>query len=289
MKKSALLALLFCIGGGTAFSLPESKNFQHVRKAEEAATPAQAKLIERMCRALEVEEPVSNYEKVRIGSSHDGGYVIIKGFDYDALYSYGIADDISFEEGFSELHQAPCYLYDHTISQMPATRKARLKWFKEGISNQSLEGLDTLENQVAKNGDENKQNLFLKMDVEGAEWHSLLVTPDKVLRQFKQISIEFHGLSDPEGWGVDLLTKVQLLEKLHREFAPVHVHGNNNSPFFHSQNYCMPDVLEVTYLRRSEELFKPSTVRYPIQELDRPNNIENPEIILDAYPFAPSL
>ena len=39
---------------------------------------------------------------------------------------------------------------------------------------------DTIENQLAKNGDRSKR-IVLKIDVEGAEWESFLSTPAEVL------------------------------------------------------------------------------------------------------------
>ena len=40
--------------------------------------------------------------------------------------------------------------------------------------------LDTLQNQITKNGDARKR-LVVKMDVEGSEWDSILQAPDAVL------------------------------------------------------------------------------------------------------------
>ena len=68
----------------------------------------------------------------------------------------------------------------------------------EGSKNGSLtaEALSLAGNQtfnLKENEDDGKQ-LLLKMDVEGAEWDTLLQTPDSVLKLFNQIAIEVHGL-----------------------------------------------------------------------------------------------
>ena len=54
---------------------------------------------------------------------------------------------------------------------------------------------DTLENQVRTNGDEGKP-LVVKMDVEGAEWESLLGASDDVLQRIDQMAVEFHGFDE---------------------------------------------------------------------------------------------
>ena len=54
---------------------------------------------------------------------------------------------------------------------------------------------DTIAAQIAGNGDTAKR-LVVKMDVEGAEWQSLLSAPDSVLEQIDQLAIEFHWIED---------------------------------------------------------------------------------------------
>ena len=48
---------------------------------------------------------------------------------------------------------------------------------------------DSLTNQLARNGDAGRR-LLVKMDVEGAEWDSLLATPASVLERIDQLAIE---------------------------------------------------------------------------------------------------
>ena len=39
---------------------------------------------------------------------------------------------------------------------------------------------------------------MLKIDVEGAEWDSLLSAPDETLKQIDQMAVEFHWIEDRE-------------------------------------------------------------------------------------------
>ena len=80
---------------------------------------------------------------------------------------------------------------------------------------------DTVTAQIARNGDAGKPLVF-KMDVEGAEWESLLATPDDVLQTFVQIPMELHlRLADESRF-------VELVRRLKAHFYLVNLHYNNN-------------------------------------------------------------
>lgn len=73
-----------------------------------------------------------------------------------------------------------------------------------GPKRETIEGrlFDTLDAQIARNGDTGKR-LVMKVDVEGAEWPSLLSMSDAALQQIDQLSVEFHGVEEgttPTPW-----------------------------------------------------------------------------------------
>jgi hypothetical protein len=80
---------------------------------------------------------------------------------------------------------------------------------------------DTVENQFAKNGD-GARRLVVKMDVEGAEWDTLLRAPDAVLQRIDQLTIELHGVPDQERF-------IAVVVKLKRFFYVANLHFNNFS------------------------------------------------------------
>jgi hypothetical protein len=57
------------------------------------------------------------------------------------------------------------------------------------------------------------------MDIEGAEWDSLLTAPDELLASIPQITMEMHGFENPK--------IVDVLRKLKRNFYLVNLHFNN--------------------------------------------------------------
>ena len=61
----------------------------------------------------------------------------------------------------------------------------------------------------------------MKMDIEGAEWESLMATPDEVLDTFVQLPMELHLRSADES------QILETVKRLKRQFYLVNVHFNN--------------------------------------------------------------
>jgi hypothetical protein len=109
--------------------------------------------------------------------------------------------------------------------------------------------------------------VVLKMDVEGAEWRSLLRAPASLLRRIDQLAVEFHGIDDP------LFRDVILRLKEH--FYVVNVHYNNYrcqraGPF-------PADTYEVLFVnKRIGVLDTQGKAQFP-HPLDRPNDPMRPD------------
>ena len=110
----------------------------------------------------------TNLNKIRIGNKSDGGYVICEGLpEYDALYSYGSDDQITFEKEFYNKYDKQSYVYDHTVDSI-TNKPDYLHFFKEGVSNHKTHNMDTVDNHVMRNGHINCKNLFAQIDIEGS-------------------------------------------------------------------------------------------------------------------------
>ena len=68
---------------------------------------------------------VSGFRKRRHGVNYDGGYVIIDGLNYDALYGYGVE---IFEDDFPGLKEE--YAYQKTLCQIDPSRRNPLEKFE---------------------------------------------------------------------------------------------------------------------------------------------------------------
>ena len=233
------------------------------------------------CEAMTVMDVLSDNKWCRVGRHNDGGYVICEPNpdDLAALYSFGIADDVSFESYFAKVLNKSVYMYDHTIDALPEKHDNFL-WKKLGVCgpDDDSENMMSLPEMIRNNGHSGEKRLFLKMDVEGYEWEIMKNLPAEVLGQFDQIAIELHHILDPNLFS-DILKSLENINSVHQL---VHIHGNNAMPVYRWNNRNIPDLLEATYIRREGREFAETTRFFPTR-LDERNVIEYPEIPLGRY------
>jgi hypothetical protein len=213
--------------------------------------------------------------KVRLGPNCDGGYIIseIALKECSFLFTYGVADDIRYEEAFSNNYNKPAYLFDHTINSSP-WEKGLLKYTPEGLGFED-KCKDFLEhyNQFQLEGD-----ALLKIDIEGNEY-SYFENTD--LSQISKITsgllLEIHWINDPT------VTPrfINLMNNLNEYFILTHTHGNNYGSTWNYESYVLPNVLELSFVNKKHiSDFKKDENKYPIPELDYPNNVLTPDIEL---------
>ncbi|MGH9175477.1 MAG: hypothetical protein ACRD1H_14020, partial [Vicinamibacterales bacterium] len=167
---------------------------------------------------------LANCDFQRFGEPNDGGYLMCGNLldDVEAGYSYGIANydkwgcDISTKFGV-KLHQYDCF-----DTRQPACPKGDTVFHAECVGDrpktEERRVFDTMAGQFAKNGDANKR-LVVKMDVEGAEWDSLLHASDATLQRIDQLAIELHFF--------DKRDFVKVVRRLKQFFHVAHLHFNN--------------------------------------------------------------
>ena len=64
---------------------------------------------------LEYLRPKYYGRRRRMGSFHDGGYVVVEDILPRKLYTFGVGDETSFEVDFVKIEGATTHLYDHTV------------------------------------------------------------------------------------------------------------------------------------------------------------------------------
>lgn len=223
--------------------------------------------------------------KTRYGCNHDGGYVfaLLEG-GYDCYISAGISSEESFSRDFIHrynMNKDDCYGLDGTIDNYPYHYTTNIQFIKKNINSVNDENHTNLSFLTDK-----YSNIFLKMDIEGGEYPWLSQINEQDLSKFKQIVIEFHGITDDE-WNCTYNDKVKCLEKLSRTHYIVHAHGNN----FGKVANQIPDVIELTYVNKTYFSSVPelNTQPLPIPNLDYPNYHVIPDIQLNFYPFVSSM
>ena len=182
------------------------------RQARTAAAVAQQyrASLERPLRQtlFEMLEPVAviNCDLERFGEEHDGGYLMCANLlrDVRSAYSYGIAGYDKWGCDISTTLKIPVHQYDCFDTTRPACPGGTTLFHPECVGDaaktEQMRLFDTLANHVARNGDMSKQ-IVLKIDVEGAEWNTLLSAPDEMLEQIDQMAVEFHWMQDGStGW-----------------------------------------------------------------------------------------
>jgi hypothetical protein len=160
----------------------------------------------------------------RFGSANDGGYLMCENLiaPLDAAYSYGVGRNDDWGCEVSRRYHVPVHQYDCFDPARPTCNGGTFVFNNECVGDRSgyreSRFFDTLENQIRKNGDTGRR-LIIKMDIEGAEWDSLLAVPDELLASIAQIAMEMHGFENPK--------IVEVLRKLKRNFYLVNLHFNN--------------------------------------------------------------
>lgn len=228
---------------------------------------------------------VYNFDKkCRCGINSDGGYVLAElDGDYDCYISGGVSHEESFSRDFINKYnilKENSYAFDASVPDFPYHYTENIQFIKKYINNINDENSTDLSFLTDK-----YNNIFLKMDIEGGEYPWLLQIDEKSLNKFKQIIIEFHGITN-DGWNCNYNDKIKCLEKLSKTHYLLHVHGNNYGPVIDN----IPDVIELTYVNKNYFTSDPelNTRPLPIINLDFPNWGSN-DINLNFYPFVKTL
>ena len=124
---------------------------------------------------------------------------------------------------------------------------------------------------------DNSNELLLQMDIEGAEYKTLMCTPSNVLEKFRIIVIEFHSLNNFIDYnGFQNLYK-PVVYKLLEGFDVVHFHANNCCGNWQVLDFEIPRVVEVTFHRKDRRL-QPLQPTVTPNLLDQENVAEKPDI-----------
>jgi hypothetical protein len=219
---------------------------------------------------------LTNCRLERFGERHDGGYLMCGNLlgGVQSGYSYGISGYDKWGCDISTTLHLPVHQYDCFDTTQPACPAGETVFHAEcvGDTTETVEGrvFDTIANQFAKNGDGSKR-IVLKIDVEGAEWDSLLSVPDEILGRIDQMAVEFHWIEDEQFHWVQDQKYLRVGERLRQFFEVGHIHFNNAS--------CVGDLepfptsaFEVLFVSKRLAVVDPSRKAGGLHPLDAPNN-----------------
>lgn len=223
----------------------------------------------------------TEYNKIRLGSEYDGGYIIADGLQYDMLVACGISTDVTFENHFINKYDIDCIAFDGTIDNLPSDSHNKIKFIKKNITKSNTETTTNLSEYI-----ENKSNLFLKMDIETNEYQWLESMSTDNINKFSQIVMEIHfpftyshHLFASLSYPMPVEEKLNLIRKLNETHYLIHLHPNSCCGTTSFNNVKVPNVIECTYLRKDLVTNKDIDLSpIPDRLLDMPNRPNEGEI-----------
>lgn len=191
---------------------------------------------------------------IRIGGSGDGAYLIPDVLEgVEACFSPGVSTLTAFETELAERHGIPSYLCDASVqaSQLaliPGMHTFTPQWLGSFTGGQTT----SLDAWVASSAHAEATSLLLQMDIEGGEYNALLACSEAVLSRFRIAVVEFHHLPFLASSRFLAMKFLPVLRKLLLHFDLAHAHANNCCGTVDLAGYQVPQVLELTFLRKAE-------------------------------------
>lgn len=234
----------------------------------------------------------AGYELIRLGNPDgDGGYLVPDDLDgISHCFSPGVDKMADFEKDMIKRGIA-CYLADGTVDA-PPVQDEMINFTQKNLGSEDTSPketelssspptmrLDTWMKESPYTGD-----LILQMDIEGHEYEVLNSVQNEILRKFRIIVIELHGMGDLVRRKRRSKDRIiyEVLRKLSTDFSVVHVHPNSVAAIKLWENYEIPGLLEITFLRK-DRIHNPKPIKKLPHPLDRPNMPGHPEISLDKF------
>ena len=141
--------------------------------------------------------------------------------------------------------------FDHTV-EGPPVEHPKFRFHKQAIDpHGTIPGSIPLSEVVRMHnaGRAARNELLLKIDIDGSEWSTFANFPADDLRQFRQIACEFHWMSrlaDP----TDFSLCEAAIGTIRKGFLPAHIHANNFVGFAVVMGVPVPEVFEVTFVNK---------------------------------------
>jgi hypothetical protein len=236
---------------------------------------------------------------VRVGGEGDGAYLIPADFNgVSSCFSPGVNNTKYFEDELADRYHIQSHMCDFTsdVSQFatplkPGMQTFEKKWLDIDGSPDSL----ALGEWVANWEPNEADDLILQMDIEGAEYRTLLNADQGTLARFRIIVIELHGLKN----ALNPLRFEQklgpLLRRLDESFVCVHIHPNNCCGEFvlPGTELNIPNLIEATFLRKDRfddgniHSWLPPTLPHPL-DIKRNVNHEPPLFLNEHWSDYPT-
>ncbi|MGB3774278.1 MAG: FkbM family methyltransferase [Leeuwenhoekiella sp.] len=216
---------------------------------------------------------------IRMGPQKDGGYVLPDDLEeINACFSPGVEQMSQFEEDCLD-RNIKVFLADASVDKpIFKSKTANFDFQKKHIGTYNSEQLITMDSWVASSNLPEDAELLLQMDIEYAEYPALLSISNKLMRRFRILVIEFHGLE--KLWDPDFFFIAEgVFDKLLYTHTCVHIHPNNYKRVVTRNGIEIPKAAEFTFLRNDRDNFTGYQTQFP-HALDYDNCSTEKPIIL---------
>jgi hypothetical protein len=206
------------------------------------------------------------FDLIRLGGNGDGGYLIPDDLENITIcFSPGVSNIMDFELDLAE-RGISSFMADFTVSPKSVSNP-NFHFIQKFVGPMDSDQEINFQSWILSNSKED-QDLILQMDIEGAEYATIMSCDQSVLRRFRIMVIEFHGL--------DLLLDEQAhsqieicFKKILQDFQVVHIHPNNNDPSRFLRTTEVPSLMEFTFIRKDRVKDIEHQTKFP-HPLDRP-------------------
>ncbi len=213
---------------------------------------------------------------IRMGAPADGGYLVPDDLEgIAACFSPGVDYVSKFEKDCAQ-RGMKVFLADKSV-EAPAETHNAFAFEKKFVGALDNEDFMTMDHWVQSSFSDKRSDLLLQMDIEGSEYEALLCMSNELMRRFRIMVVEFHGLE--QLWSRPFFNLAsRTFEKLLQTHRCVHIHPNNCSDVSRKEGIEIPSAMEFTFLREDRfSVYKPATV-FP-HPLDADCTVEPPLIL----------
>ncbi|WP_369768061.1 FkbM family methyltransferase [Falsihalocynthiibacter sp. BN13B15] len=181
---------------------------------------------------------------------NDGGYLIPDCLDgISVCLSPGVDRTADFERELADMG-IRSHLIDKTVDA-PPDGFTPLSFTKKFVGPVTCAKTDliSIQDWLDEVGETAREDMILQMDIEGAEYATLLATPRNIRRQFRIIVLELHNLN-ALGNRAFLQVFRDFSDMLLQDHVVVHAHPNNIRSPVRLGEVVLHPFLELTLLRR---------------------------------------
>ena len=225
------------------------------------------------------------HQEIRIGLNADGGYVVPDDFTgITECFSPGCAGYWHFEEFLESNFGIHSHICD-SEDQRPGDLGPKQDFEPYYLGPATEKNFITLQDWVEKVQLSDTAEFILQIDIESAEYLTIIAASSELLKRFRIIVIELHHLEVIKNRHAFEMLYQPFFDKLLSNFDVTHAHPNNCCGNWNYRNISFPVTLELTLHRKDRQLNlgKPNYKKSP---LDVPNLPDQPELYINWQKIA---